>query len=190
MSYLRQTVRTNLAEFVADNADKPVSVVTVQEVEARYRQIAHLSEFIPIRYMQDRPELERFLVSQLQAGLADRLEEACLNGDDTVPSSGEFDGPVKLAGAPVAFDTDIVTTASNALFGQLDAGENPTHWVFNSANWAGLSLARADAAGAYLYGVPANGPGRQLLGVPVILGPRLAAGSAMLIDRSEADILV
>lgn len=186
VSYLRQTVRTNNAEFVADNATKPTSVFTLVEVEDRLRVLAHLSEAIPRRYFDDAPSLQRFLVDEMRNGLIHRLNDATVNGDDTA-GTDEFDGLIQHAGSAVAFDTDVPTTTAGALMGQLDAGETPTHWVFRGSDWNTLSLTKEQTSGQYLFGTPADGPGRQLHGLPVVLEPQMPAGFALLVDRNMAE---
>jgi hypothetical protein len=49
--YFRQTVRTNNAATVPDNALKPTSVFTTAAVQDRARVVAHLSEPAPIRLL-------------------------------------------------------------------------------------------------------------------------------------------
>ena len=187
-SYLRQTVRTDNAEFVADSGTKPTSVYTLVAIEDRLRVLAHLSEAIPQRYLDDSEAIRRFLEAEMEAGLLARLDEAILLGDDTA-GTDEFDGIKKLAGTAVAFDTDVVKTAANALTGQLDIGEEPNAWVFRSSDWQGLSLTREETNGQYLFGVPADGPGRRLHGLPVVLSPNMTAGFAMLGDFAQADLI-
>ena len=101
--YLRQTVRTNNAAVVADNATKPTSVYTFEEASGRARVIAHLSEPFPIRYLSDHDEVTNILGSQMAEDMYRILVSEILAGS----GSGEhFTGLDSTSGVQTqAFST-------------------------------------------------------------------------------------
>lgn len=183
-SYLRQTVRENNAATVADGAEKPVSVFTLTDEVDRLRTVAHVSQPIPLRFLSDRPQIQRFLEFEMSEGVLAAIENLVLTGDNV----GEnFAGLVPQAGTPVAFTGSAVQVTSNVLMAQLDIGERPTAWVLRSTDWETMTLERAGTSGVWLNGSPIDVAGRRLHGLPVVFG-NITAGLAMLGDFSQADI--
>ena len=188
-SYLKQTVRTNAAAFVADSADKPVSIYTVAEIEDRVRVLAHLSESIPERYFADHAQLETFLRSEMQYGLEKALEANVVSGAGT----GEtLTGILTVAGTtPVAYATDLLTTSRNALTALEALGVVPTAYVFNPTDAATLDLVREGAGtGQFMLGGPGSAAGMSLWGVPRIASLAVPVGQAILADWTQAEIVV
>ena len=185
--FWQQTVRTNNAAFVADLGTKPTSTFTVSPVEDRLRVLAHLSEAIPNRLLQDYAELQSWLISELYEGLLDALETQVLSGNGT----GEnFEGILSASGTTaVAFDSDILTTLRSALTTFETAGVQPTAWVLNPSDAAAIDLLREETTPSlfvtqgYLHG-PA-GSANIFGDVPRLVSPRVPAGTALLADWSK-----
>jgi HK97 family phage major capsid protein len=184
--YLRQTVRTNNAAFVPDSGLKPTSVYTIAEISDRLRVVSHLSEKIPVRYLSDRPALQRFMEAEMEGGVLAKLEDVIVNGNGV---GEEFTGLVSLAGTPVTFATSAVQTTSNALMAQLDVGEFPTAFILRSTDWQSITLERASTGGPWLNGNPVDVKARTLHGLPVVFSPTIPAGFSLLGDFSQADIM-
>jgi HK97 family phage major capsid protein len=184
-TFLRQTVRTNNAAVVADNATKPTSVYTITEIEDRFRVIAHLSEAIPIRYFADHAQLEDWLRGEMEYGLQRALETEVLSGDGT----GEhLTGILNTSGIVTqAFATDIFTTTRKALSQLQNTGQQPTAFVFSVADSEAIDLAQDTQARFYGSGPFAAGP-QTLWNLPRVTSTSLASGTAILADWKQATL--
>ena len=188
-TFLRQSVRTNNAGFVADSADKPTSIYTVAEIEDRVRVLAHLSESIPERYFADFASLETFLRSEMQYGIEKALETNVVSGAGT----GEtLTGILTVAGTtPVAFNDDVLTTSRDAVTALESLGVVPSAFAFNPADAAALDLVREGAGtGQYMLGGPGSAAGMSLWGIPRISSLAVPVGQAILADWTQAEIVV
>ncbi|MFQ6228494.1 phage major capsid protein [Nocardia sp. NPDC002869] len=148
-TYVRQTVRTNNAAPVADNALKPTSTFTVTSVEDRLRVIAHLSEAIPLRFFEDDvTNFENWLNKEMSEGVLNALEAQVVSGS----GSGEnFTGILETSGTTaVAFNTDMVTTLRKARTAMQLINERPNAIVLNPADAEVLDLTRVSTGGAFL----------------------------------------
>jgi HK97 family phage major capsid protein len=182
--FLRQTVRTNNAAPVADSAQKPTSVFTVAPVEDRARVVAHLSEAIPERFLNDQPSLLRFLDSEMREGVLQALETQIMSGDGT----GEnFTGLLNTSGTLV----DVFTTLRKARTALELYNQVPTAWVLHPSDIETIELTQ-DNEGRYYLGGPSGE-----LNVTTVFGelPRIPstavpAGTAVLGDWSQLRLLV
>ncbi len=183
--YLRQTVRTNNAAVVADNATKPTSVYTFEEASGRARVIAHLSEPFPIRYLSDHDEVTNILGSQMAEDMYRILESEILAGS----GSGEhFTGLDSTSGVQTqAFSTDVLTTLRKARTALVTAAEEPTAWVMNYADLEAIDLLReSGATGAFMAGIDDKIFGN----LPRIASSVVPAGTAWLADWRMATVFV
>ncbi|WP_164202923.1 phage major capsid protein [[Micrococcus luteus] ATCC 49442] len=188
-SFLRQTVRTNNAAPVPDGALKPTSVYSLAEVEDRVRVIAHLSEPVPERYFADHANLEDFLRTEMEAGLYLALENQVVHGDGT----GEnLTGLLNTSGIIVqAFVTDALTSIRKAMTSLEVYGITPTALVLNPVDAEALDLLReSGATGQYLLGDPGGDGVEKLWKVPRVPSNAVAAGTALLGDWQQAQVIV
>lgn len=190
--YFRQTVRTNNAAPVADNALKPTSVLTTEAVQDRARVIAHLSEPAPIRLLQDVEGLAVWLQSEMAEGVLDALERQIIRGDGT----GEnMEGILTVAGTvPVAFATDVPTSIRKGLTALQTAGEAPNAVVLNPTDAETIDLSRWGASGGYLLpNALTAAPGGNIFGGPEIqrvISPSVPAGQAVLGDWQQVRLYI
>lgn len=186
-TFLRQTVRTNNAAVVADNATKPTSVYTMGELEDRFRVVAHLSEAIPLRYFADHNQLEDWLQSEMEYGLMRAVEAEVLGGDGT----GEhFTGILNTSGIIAqAFATDVLTTTRKTKTALENQGQKPSAFVFNPADNEAIDLLK-DTNGQFYGSGPFTGGPSTLWGLPRVSSTALTAGQALLADWSQAELLV
>lgn len=187
-TYLRQTVRDNQAAPVADGATKPTSIYTMQEIEDRFRVIAHLSEPIPQRYFHDDANLGNFLSQEMGYGLQLAVESQALSGDGT----GEnFTGILNSSGLLTrAWDTDLLTTLRKAITQLQVAGVEPSALVLHPTDAERLDLLREGVnTGKYLLGDPAAEAVRTLWSIPRVTSVAVAAGTAVLGDWAAAQIV-
>lgn len=183
-SYLRQVTKTNNAAVVADNALKPTSVYTWQEVTDRARVIAHLSEPFPLRYLSDHASVMQVLEAQMQTGVIRELERQVIEGD----GAGEnFTGILATTGVnQVPFTTDPLVTVRTALTTMAGLDEQPTGWVVHPSDAQKFDLMRENGTtGAFLL----QNPERFFVG-PVVLSTAIPAGQAILADWRQAAIKV
>ncbi|MBT2535883.1 phage major capsid protein [Arthrobacter sp. ISL-69] len=188
-SFLRQTVRTNNAAPVADGALKPTSVFSIAEIDDRVRVIAHLSEAVPERYFADHAALEEFLRSEMEAGILDALQDQVVNGDG---EDENLTGILATSGIiSQAFVTDRLTSIRKGLTQLQATGVTPNALVLNPADLEALDLLRADGAtGAFLLGDPSAESATNIWSVPRIPSNAVAAGTALLADWNQAEIVV
>lgn len=188
--FLRQTVATNNAAVVADNALKPTSVYTLTEVEGRARVVAHLSEPFPLRYLEDYEQLGAILDSQMVAGVLETLEAEILAGDGT----GEhFTGLLHTSGVTqVPFKNDMLTTVRSALTTMLTKNEAPTAWVLNPLDVETMELLRENGAtGGFLMDSSAYdtvfGAGAE---IARLVSTAVPQGTALLADWNQTRLRI
>jgi len=185
-TYLRQSTRTNNAAPVADGATKPTSVLSLTQVDAELRVVAHLSEPIPKYWIEDAQALEQFVADELVYGLNVALEGQALTGNGTPPNLA---GITTTSGTQTqAFATDLLTTTRAAITKMETAGHEAGVFVLSPADWEKLELARTDTAGNLELGGPIDRAARKLWSVPVVLSLKLPANSAVLLDVSSVGI--
>lgn len=187
-SYLTQTAQTENASVVADNALKPTSVYTFEEVEGRCRVVAHLSEPFPLRYLEDYTALGQVLDDEMKAGVLREVESQLVSGDGL----GEnFTGLLTTTGTTaVPFATDVLTTVRTARTIMAGKGEVPNAWVLHPEDAAAIELMRENGTtGGFLMSADALetvfGPG--IARVPSMAVPK---GTAILADWSKVRLYV
>jgi len=184
--YVRQTVRTNNAAEVADNATKPTSVYTIQQITDTVRVVAHLSEAMPNRYLTDIQDLAGFLDDEMMEGVFRRLETQCLAGDGSAPN---LRGILATSGILAqAFATDLVTTLRKARTAMAVIGEQPSAYVMNPADTETLDLVRTETDGPFLLDVPNRGP--VFGNLPIVESVAVPAGTAVLANWNFAQLVV
>lgn len=192
-SFLQQVARTNNAAVVPDGGLKPTSVYTLEQVEDRFRVIAHLSEKLPERYLSDFANLEAFLRSEMEIGILEELEAQIVSGDGV----GEnLTGILSTSGVvQQAFATDVLTTLRKAVTtlettGILKNAEVPA-LVMNPVDLEALDLLRdGGASGRFLLGDPAGDEASRLWRLPRVPSTGVAAGTAILGDFGQTEIVV
>lgn len=191
--YFQQTVRTNLADVVADNALKPTSTFTMLGVEDRCRVIAHLTEPIPLRLLADHQALVRWLNSELAEGVLDALERDVIRGDGT----GEhMTGVLNTGGVTeVAFDTDVLTTLRSALTSLQVLGVQPNAWVLHPTDAQTVDLTRWSTPGGFLVDGYANtnAGSANVFGdnaIQRVVSPSVPQGRAILADWTKLGLFI
>jgi HK97 family phage major capsid protein len=179
-SYLRQTVRTNLAAPVDPGDMKPTSVYSVERIEAPYRTIAHLTEPQDRNLLSDYEGLIRFLNDELRLGLLLTEEDQILNGDGDAPN---LEGILEVTG--IGDQPRGTDSISDALLRGLNVVRNdglvePDAIVMAPTDYEAAVLEKTDGSGEYIHGSPNNTTTPQLWGKPVITSPVLDAGTALV----------
>lgn len=183
--YLRQTVRENNAAIVAAGATKPTSKVSVEPIEGRLQVFAHISEYVDEYLLKDADTLASFLTTQLLYMLREAVEEEILNGDGT---TGHLTGILNTSGIQTqAYATDAVTTLRLAALKLENLGQAADLFIVNSADWAAIETQRV-TSGSFDLGGPIDRATQKLWGTQVVTSTRIAAGTALALDRSAAGV--
>lgn len=184
--YVRQTTRTSNAGPVADGATKPVSEYGFGEVEDHYRYFVNKTEDLPFRYLEDYPRLLDVVKVQLVEDTILAIEEDVLSGDG---AAEHFAGILNTSGVQLEpWSTDRLTTLSNAKY-KLITQEIPFNgWVFNPADMQALELMRENGTtGAFLF--KSRAEIAEFLGAPIALTAGIPAGTAVLGDYKQAELI-
>ncbi len=189
--YLRQTVRTNAAAPVAVGDAKPQSTYTLTRVDGTLQVVAHLSEPINEKWLQDVASLEQFVEAELALGVNLALEDQILNGTGVAP---QLDGLIATGTGTQAFATSPIVTVRTGLAQFEAAGTAAAAVVLASADWLAIETATL-TAGGYVLGQGTNGAPldrikRTLWGTPVILSSAHTPGTAVLISEGAAGLVV
>lgn len=186
VTFLRQVTKTVNADVVADNALKPTSIFTFEEITERARVVAHLSEPFPERYLSDYDQLARVLDSQMRTGVLDALSRQVLSGDGL----GEnMTGILNTTGTTAQpFVTDVVTTLRKARTRMFNLGEQVTGWLVNPTDLEALEMMR-NANGDFIF---YSGVADMIFGKGTAVVPSTAipAGQAVLADWRQCVIRV
>lgn len=183
-AYPKQVARTNNAATVADNAAKPVSTYTFEEVIDRARVIAHLSEPIPLRFFEDHADLSSVLDGQMYDDLMVKVEDLVASGDGT----GEnWTGILNTSGILAqSYTTNLLTTLRKARTALEGRYENPNCWIFAPADAETLDLL-TDSQNRF-YG---NDEINNLLGnVRRVSSAAVPPGTALLGDFGQARLYI
>ena len=189
IEYFRQTVRTNNAAPVADLAQKPVSVLTVEPVVDRCRVVATLSEPLPLRIWTDESAIVSWLNTQLAGAVLDEIETQTISGNGNGENFRGILNTVGINSAP--FATDASTTLRKALTVLQNLGETPTGWALNPADAEVLDLERWGASGGFLHSGYENaaptGTSDNILGAGLtrIISPNVPAGVGIVADWNQ-----
>ena len=194
--YYQQVARTNNAAPVADLATKPTSVFTLEAHQDRCRVIAHLSQPVPCRYLQDVEELQPWLVREMYEGVMSALEAQIISGS----GSGEnMLGLLNTAGTtPVAFDVDALTTIRHSITELQLLGEVPTAIALNPVDAESIDLTRWGTSGGFLTGgfqhdtLSGFGTSDNVFGptdeIRRVFSPSVPQGTAIIADWNQIKI--
>jgi len=202
-SFHQQTERNNAAGTVPDGALKPTSSYKWTGYEDRVRVIAHLSDTLPKRILDDAPAMTEILSGEMYRGLLAALEEQTLNGDgqkvDEVrdPATGavttygrdDLTGILQTSGiqSVPAVEGDILTTLSNGYYSQAAQGDKPTAWVLNPRDVQRLLLLRENGTTGALMFASGRSALESFIGdAPIVESTRMPAGTALVGDFSKA----
>jgi len=188
-TWLKQTVRTNNAAVVADNALKPTSTFTYAEAEDRVRTIAHLSEATPERFLTDYTELPGFLEAEMEDGLYAAVETEILTGDGT----GEhMTGLLNTSGILAqSFSSDLLTTTRKAATALEVTRTVPNAWAMHPADVETIDLLQDNEARFYY-----SGPQQQITStnplwtLPIAKSLAVPQGTAILGDWNFLRLVV
>jgi len=196
IEYVRETGFTNAAAPVAEEAKKPESGVTFDDVSTSAKVIAHFIK-VSRQALSDAPQLRSYVDGRLMYGLAYKEESQLLNGDGTgqnllgiIPQAVPFTPSLTL---PVQTSIDVLRLAMlQAVLAQYPA----TGHVMNPIDWAWIETLK-DTTGRYIIGNPQGSINPTLWSLPVVQTPAIAEKKfltgafklgAQLFDRWQARV--
>jgi HK97 family phage major capsid protein len=182
VEWLEQTTRTSNATVVADSALKPTSVFTVTPRVARMRVVAHLSEPVPQRLLQDYRYIRSWLYSDMFEGFLASIETQAISG---TAAGEQMQGILTHSGrTQVAFSVDVPTTLRKTRTALQLKNERPNAWAMHTNYLEALDLITAPSAtGPYLFGDAADLVFGKL---PIIPTTSVTQGWAILADWTQA----
>jgi HK97 family phage major capsid protein len=172
VTYLRQSVRTNLAAVVAEGALKPTSVYTMTEEEASAKTFAHMSEYVPNQLFSDSSMLMGWLQQELAYGL-DLAVEA-----DAIATIIADAGMLTQT-----FSTDIFTSIRKGVtkLGKSPNFITPTIMVLAPEDAEAIDLVQ-DVNDRYYFNGPQGAGSSPVWSVPVLVSDAAVQGSALLMN--------
>ncbi|WP_221586065.1 phage major capsid protein [Microbacterium sp. G2-8] len=175
--YVRQTARDSQAGAVADLDPKPTSTYTFGEVKDHFRVYANKTEDLPYRYLSDHATLTDVIREQLAEDTLLAIEEDALSGAGT---GEELTGILNTSGIQAQpFDTDRLTTLSNAKYKLLGQELAFDGWVLNPTDLQALELLReGGTTGPFLF--KSRAEIAAFLGAPIALSQGIPAGTALV----------
>lgn len=188
-SYVKQTGRTTNAAIVAPGELKPTSEYGLSLVDGQTKVVAHLSQPIDEFLLRDIESLGAVVANEMVAGLWETLNDQILNGTGT----GELTGILNTSGIQTqAFTADALTTIRTSFTKLRQAGREPQVVVLNPNDWQSLELLRATAGGEFLLGTngPIDAAKRTLWGVQVVESFAVPAGTALIMQRNAAKLMI
>jgi hypothetical protein len=196
VEYLREVRREHNAAPVAAGAKKPTSIYELVEVNAPAEVIAHLTEPIPRRYLDDWGNLRRYLDTVLRFGLQLELENQVVNGSGLSPN---LQGMLLCSGINVLLPTTSTNPIVMARQGQTiledqSLGVDGMFYAISPALWEVMELDRT-VVGSYSMNVeggpkgsPINRNLRTLWSVPVIPCKAVPTNTILLWHRSAVEL--
>lgn len=198
IEFPKQTGFTNNAAVLAENTVKPLSDLTFELATAPVRTIAH--RMVASRQiLDDAPQLQSFIDSQMRYGLEYAEEAELLNGDGTgqhllglIPQAAAYSPAFTV---PDSHSVDVLRLAM--LQGVL-VPYPMSGFVLNPADWAKIEVLK-DGMGRYLIGDPQGRIQPMLWGLPVVPSLAMAAGTfltgafkygAQIFDRMAVEVLI
>jgi len=176
VEYPKQIERTNNAATVAEAAVKPESGYAFELKTTPIRTIAH---WVPAsrQILEDAPQLQGLIDTELRYGLALKEEAQLLSGDGTgqnllglIPQATAFAAPLAVT-SPTMIDTVALAILQNSL-----AGFPADGVVVHPSDWMRMRLLK-DGDGKYILGDPASNVEPRLFGLPVV------ATESMAVDK-------
>ena len=166
-SWLKQTVRTNLAAVVPEGQTKPTSVYSVVLVEDSLDVVAHLSEAVPRFWMADSPALQGWLSSELAYGLALAVEAKAI---------AEIAGTSGIQSN--SYSTSVLATLRKSVTKLEANGYPPATFVLHPNDWEAIELALLSTSAVEFQGWPFDAQRRTLWSLAVTVTNAQTAGVA------------
>jgi HK97 family phage major capsid protein len=198
VEYVKQTGFTNSADTVAEGDTKPQSELKWDRVTVPLRTIAHWV-LASRQILDDAPQLQDLIDSELRYGLAYAEESQLLNGGGTGEDlNGIYTQATAFsAGSRVISTPNKIDVINAAIYQQNLTNLRATFGVMHPSDWTDI-LSIKDSAGAYIVGNPQDSAQPRLFGLPIVLTEAMTIDkflvgngpSATIYDRWDARVEV
>ena len=188
VSYVQHTGNTNPAAAVAELGTKPELGMQLTVKNVVPTKIAALAS-VSMEALDDYADFSRFVPSELALALLDAETDQILNGNGTAPNMSGILATSGLLTRAIGSDTklDAIRKGINDIrigssFGVADL------IVLHPTTWAALQLEKS-SQGVYLLNPNdpnAIGDLDNVFGVKVVATTKIAAGTALVLDTSQA----
>lgn len=193
LRYVVQAGYTNAAAFTAEGATKPEGSQTLAVVDETLHKITE-TYHVTDEMMEDFDQLQSFLNAQLIWDVKTAEEIGLLSGNGTAPN---ILGLLNRSGLSTTFAKD--SNVANALGTTSPTTDNdmdaiyrmitqirvnsfiePDHIVIDAASWQNVALTKSSQGVYYAGGPFMNAGNPNLWGLPVVVTPRMPAGTAVV----------
>lgn len=176
--YMEETTSTNLADTVAEGAQKPESALAFTERDAPVRKIATV---LPVtdELFQDAPAMRSYVQGRMTIFLQLAEEDQLLNADGVAPN---LEGIYENAG--IQTQAKGVDTIPDAIYKaatkvEVNSFLPATGVVIHPNDWQRVRLLK-DSTGNYLFGSPMIGDIERIFGYPVVKTQATTEGKALV----------
>lgn len=184
--YMQLNGYSNAAATQAKEGDAKAQASVPTTVQtANIATIAHYVRASQ-QVLDDAPALSLQLTNLLTYGVLAKGEDELINGPGT---AGRIKGLLTQATAYATTATTAADMIGQAITELQANGWTPSVVVLNPADWFAITSAKNTGDGAYSMGSPRDPAPPSLWSVPVITSASLAAGTALVLDASQAALL-
>lgn len=188
--YTRELTWTNDAAETAENAVKPESDLTFEDVDVPVRTIAHFI-YASKQVLDDAPALRSYIDRRLTHGLQVRLENQVIAGNGVAPNiSGILNNGNYTLFSPTAGESAL-DTLNRAKYAAWAADYPADVIMMNPAAWGSLERTKAAASGnGYAGGDGAgmayinNGLTPTIWGLPVVVSNAIPNETFIMLSRA------
>jgi HK97 family phage major capsid protein len=177
--YMKETVATNAAGTVAEEAAKPESTLEFDDVDESVRKIA---TWLPVtdEMLEDVAQIRGYIDGRLRLFVQMEEEDQLLNGDGTAPNiSGLLDrAGIGTQALGVDSRADAIFKAMNKV--EVDSFLRADGIVVNPADWQDIRLEKDSNANYYGPGPFDGGSPDRIWGLRAVVTSAIAAGTALV----------
>ncbi|WP_374374968.1 phage major capsid protein [Tabrizicola sp.] len=194
IEYVSQTTRTNAAAPVAEAATKPESNLAFALESAQSRVIAHWIKSSR-QVLEDAPQLQSLIDTEMRYGLALSEEAQLLNGDGTgqnldglVTNATAFTDAAGIVAEVSPAGATMIDVIGAAIYQSAINDFPPTGIVLHWSDWWKMLMTK-DSDGKYILGSPQGMAMPQMWGLPVVPTKSMAQGEFLVGDFRTAATL-
>jgi len=181
--YMEETTRTQAAAEKAETAAYAESAFAFTERTATVEDIGH---WLPItrKQLDDVPQVQGIVDSELRAGLLERLDYQLFNGDGSTPNLQGLIAKTGINTQDAAGQMPLDALYMGMVKCQKNGFAEPNIVAINGENWEPIQLMKTDN-GQYIWGHPADIGPMRVWGRRLVSTFRIAKGTAVLGDFSR-----
>lgn len=198
ITYIKQTGFTNNAAPVSETVKKPQSDIVLTAVVQAVITIAHYAK-ASVQILDDVPQLQSFIDSQLRYGLALVEETQLLKGSGVGLNLNGIYTQATAYAAPISIATPTrIDTLRLMMLQTMLALYPATGIVLHPSDWTAIELGK-DTQGRYIIGDPQGTLSPSLWGLPVSESLSMTVNTALvgafksmsqIFDREDANVVI